>query len=94
MNTQHASLGNCALSTLLSLVVSVFTLTGQAKAQCQYDVTVLQFPIDCGIGTVITSGLSLNENSHLWRHQVGEIRHGPVLPEKAVGDIGIAIDIP
>ncbi|MCZ6653802.1 MAG: hypothetical protein O7D91_12345 [Planctomycetota bacterium] len=62
MNSQHASLGNCALSTLLSLVVSVFTVTGQAKAQCQYDVTVLQFPIDCGIGTVITAGLSLNEN--------------------------------
>ncbi|MCH8151472.1 MAG: hypothetical protein IH830_03750 [Planctomycetes bacterium] len=62
MNSQHASIGTCALSTMLSLVVSVFTVTGQAKAQCQYDVTVLQFPIDCGIGTVITTGLSLNDN--------------------------------
>ena len=63
MNSQQASLGNCALSTLLSLVVSVFTVTGQAKAQCQYDVTVLQYPINCEFGLpVITSGLSLNEN--------------------------------
>ncbi|MCZ6494270.1 MAG: hypothetical protein O6933_09345, partial [Planctomycetota bacterium] len=41
---------------------SLCALAGHAQAQCQYDVTVLQFPIDCGIGTVITSGLSLNEN--------------------------------
>ncbi|MCH8343893.1 MAG: hypothetical protein IH983_07885 [Planctomycetes bacterium] len=62
MNSQHTSLGNCALSTLVSLVVSVFTVTGQAKAQCQYEVTILQYPLNCGIGTVITAGLSLNEN--------------------------------
>ncbi|MCZ6735832.1 MAG: hypothetical protein O7C65_08590, partial [Planctomycetota bacterium] len=43
-------------------LASLFALAGHAQAQCQYDVTVLQFPIDCGIGTVITSGLSLNEN--------------------------------
>ena len=33
-----------------------------AQIPCEYEVTTLQFPIDCGLGTVITTGLSLNEN--------------------------------
>ena len=32
-----------------------------AQIPCEYEVTTLQFPIECGIGTVITTGLSLNE---------------------------------
>ena len=46
----------------VTALASLCALAGHAQAQCQYDVTVLQFPIDCGIGTVITAGLSLNEN--------------------------------
>ena len=50
------------LGLLITGSLAILLVTGQAHAQCQYDVTVLQFPIDCGIGTVITAGLSLNEN--------------------------------
>ncbi|MCH8151473.1 MAG: hypothetical protein IH830_03755 [Planctomycetes bacterium] len=48
--------------TALAALAGLCVLPGHAHAQCQYDVTILQFPIDCGIGTVITSGLSLNED--------------------------------
>ena len=33
-----------------------------AQIPCDYEVTTLKFPIDCGLGTVITIGLSLNES--------------------------------
>ncbi len=48
--------------TGVAALAGLGALAGHTHAQCQYDVTVLQFPIDCGIGTVITAGLSLNEN--------------------------------
>ena len=32
-----------------------------AQIPCEYEVATLQFPIDCGFGPVITTGLSLNE---------------------------------
>lgn len=32
-----------------------------AQIPCEYEVTTLQFPIECGIGTVLTAGFSLNE---------------------------------
>ncbi len=62
MKRTLASPAHCSPITLLALVLSVLGLAADTNGQCQYDVTVLQFPIDCGIGTVITSGLSLNEN--------------------------------
>ena len=46
------------------LVVSslgVLALCADATAQCNYDVTVLEYPIDCSIGTVITRGIGMNE---------------------------------
>ena len=52
----------CLVSTAVAALASLCVLPGHARAQCQYDVTVLQFPIDCGIGTVITAGLSLNDD--------------------------------
>ncbi|MCH8153302.1 MAG: hypothetical protein IH830_13130 [Planctomycetes bacterium] len=48
--------------TGVAALAGLCVLPGHAYAQCQYEVTILQFPIDCGIGTVITAGLSLNEN--------------------------------
>ena len=48
--------------TAIAALAGLFGLAGQAKAQCQYDVTVLQFPINCEFGLpVITSGFGLNE---------------------------------
>ncbi|MCZ6653801.1 MAG: hypothetical protein O7D91_12340 [Planctomycetota bacterium] len=52
----------CLVPAGVTALAGLCLLPGHAHAQCQYDVTVLQFPIDCGIGTVITAGLSLNEN--------------------------------
>ena len=47
----------------VTALASLFALAGDTQAQCQYDVTILQFPIDCEFGLpVITSGLSLNEH--------------------------------
>ncbi len=37
-------------------------MTGRAAAQCQYEVTQLDYPIDCGIFTVITYGSGLNNH--------------------------------
>lgn len=34
---------------------------GRAPGQCQYELVTLQYPIACGVGTVITDGLSINE---------------------------------
>ncbi len=50
------------LGPAFATMIAIGIVASPSHAQCQYDVTVLQFPIDCGIGTVITSGLSLNEN--------------------------------
>ncbi len=50
------------LGAAFATTIATGIVVSQSHAQCQYDVTVLQFPIDCGIGTVITAGLSLNEN--------------------------------
>ncbi|MCH8343892.1 MAG: hypothetical protein IH983_07880 [Planctomycetes bacterium] len=50
------------LGAASATMIAIGIVASPSHAQCQYDVTVLQFPIDCGIGTVITSGLSLNEN--------------------------------
>ncbi len=43
---------------------------------CEYEVTVLQYPIDCGVGTVLTNGFGLSDcgavvgcyTCPLWRH--------------------------
>ena len=52
------------LSNLAMGMIQFLFLAGPVTAQipCEYEVTTLQFPIDCGLGTVITTGLSLNEN--------------------------------
>ncbi len=50
------------LGAAFATMIAIGMLASPSHGQCQYDVTVLQFPIDCGIGTVITAGLSLNEN--------------------------------
>lgn len=43
--------------------VIVATCTNPVLAPCDYEVTVLlQYPITCGFGTVITSGIGLNEH--------------------------------
>ena len=52
----------CLVPAGVTALASLCVLPGHAHSQCQYDVTILQFPINCGIGTVITAGLSLNEN--------------------------------
>ena len=52
----------CLVPAGVTALAGLCVLPGHAHAQCQYEVTSLQFPIDCGIGTVITAGLSLNEN--------------------------------
>ena len=53
-------------------------LSGQnARGQCAYEVTVLDYPIACGFGGVITSGISINEEGavagyyrcSLWEHR-------------------------
>ena len=44
-----------------AVTVAVSTTSAHAQIPCEYEVTTLQFPIECGIGTVITTGLSLNE---------------------------------
>ncbi|MCH8165930.1 MAG: hypothetical protein IH889_10015 [Planctomycetes bacterium] len=49
------------LGAASATMIAIGTVASPSHAQCQYDVTVLQFPIDCGIGTVITAGLSLHE---------------------------------
>ena len=41
--------------------LGVLALCADASAQCNYDVVVLEYPIDCSIGTVITRGLGMNE---------------------------------
>ncbi len=52
------------LSNLAMGMVQFLVLAGPVTAQipCEYEVTTLQFPIDCGLGTVLTTGFSLNEN--------------------------------
>ncbi len=41
-----------------------------AAAPCEYDLTILQYPINCGVGTVVTWGHGLNESGavvgHYW----------------------------
>ncbi len=34
--------------------LGVLVLSADASAQCNYDATVLEYPITCGIGAVIT----------------------------------------
>ena len=62
MKRPLASPANCSGIALAGFMLTALGLAAQANAQCQYEVTILQYPIDCGIGTVITSGLSLNES--------------------------------
>ena len=62
MKRPLASPVNCSGIALAGFMLTALGLAAQANAQCQYEVTILQYPIDCGIGTVITAGLSLNEN--------------------------------
>ena len=62
MKCPLASPANCSGIALAGFMLTALGLAAQANAQCQYEVTILQYPIDCGIGTVITAGLSLNEN--------------------------------
>ena len=52
----------CLVPAGVTALAGLCVLPGHAHAQCQYDVTILRFPIDCGLGTVNTTGLSLNEN--------------------------------
>ena len=42
--------------------LGVLALCADASAQCNYDVVVLEYPIDCSIGSVITRGLGMNEH--------------------------------
>jgi probable HAF family extracellular repeat protein len=35
------------------------------RAQCEYEVTVLQYPQECGFGDVLTYGKGLNEHGHV-----------------------------
>ena len=39
----------------------VLALGADSSAQCNYDVTVLEYPINCSIGSVNTRGLGMNE---------------------------------
>ena len=49
---------------------------GTAHSQCEYEITVLLFPINCAFAPAITSGIGLNEDGHvvgrykcfLWEH--------------------------
>jgi probable HAF family extracellular repeat protein len=41
--------------------LGVLALCADVSSQCNYDVTVLDYPIDCSIGTVITRGIGMNE---------------------------------
>ena len=59
MTMRHAS---CHVPVLL-LGVTVATAAmcaRDAEAQCQYEVIQLDYPINCGIGSVITIGAGLN----------------------------------
>ncbi|MCH8824616.1 MAG: DUF3466 family protein [Planctomycetes bacterium] len=60
-------------------ILIIFLVSARARAQmpCEYDVTIIQAPVDCGIfGTVNTFGLGINENGAvvgyyqcpLWEH--------------------------
>ena len=49
---------------------------GDAHSQCEYEVTVLKFPISCGLGTARTIASGLNDQAHVvgsyrcpfWKH--------------------------
>ena len=42
-------------------LLGVLALGADASAQCNYDLTVLEYPINCSIGSVNTRGLGMNE---------------------------------
>ncbi len=59
------------------IIFLVFTARTETQAPCEYDVTIIQAPTDCGqFGTVNTFGLGINENGAvvgyyqcpLWQH--------------------------
>ncbi len=62
MKTPPTRIALPSLILACAVAVAVTTTSAPAQIPCEYEVTTLQFPIDCGIGTVLTAGLSLNEN--------------------------------
>ncbi len=62
-------------SWAIACIAGTLLATSPAAAQCQYDVTVIQAPDVCGLGSVITSGIGLNDNGAVvgsWRCPVSE----------------------
>ncbi len=66
-------IGRCPL---LAVALPMALWAGTAHSQCQYEVTVLLFPISCSFTPVNTSGIGLSEDGHvvgsyrcpLWEH--------------------------
>ncbi|MCH8822172.1 MAG: hypothetical protein IH984_01565 [Planctomycetes bacterium] len=56
LNYHNRFIGLCAL------IILMISVHAKAQVPCEYDVTVIQAPVDCGFGIVITTGLGLNEN--------------------------------
>ena len=42
--------------------VALLAASSGVRGQCQYEVTIIQYPLECGSGTVITRGLGLNDH--------------------------------
>jgi len=67
-NKQEYLAGLCA--------IALFVQISAAQVPCEYDVTIIAAPVECGLGTVNTFGLGINENGAvvgyyqcpLWEH--------------------------
>ena len=76
-------------------LLGVLALGADSSAQCNYDVTVLDYPIICGISSVNTRGRGMNEQGavakayKIFRCWVSEYT---ALPEMDANGNGVAIE--
>ncbi len=62
MKTPPSRISLAPLILACAAAVVVTTTSAHAQTPCSYDVQIIASPLDCGLGTVNTVGLGLNEN--------------------------------
>ncbi len=62
MNTPPSRTSLAPLILACAVVVPVSTPSAHAQIPCEYEVQIIASPLDCGLGTVNTFGLGLNEH--------------------------------
>ena len=105
MKTPPTRISLAPLILVCAVVVAVTTPSAHAQIPCSYDVQIIASPLDCGLGTVNTFGLGLNEHGDvvgyyfcpLWDHDeafVWTAEEGFVTLERPQGvSSAIAVDI-